>query len=202
MTNAPLMLARTGAVLLAGGRSERFGAEKAAAPFRGQLMMDAAAAPFAQCASLAVSARAGSGAARHAIACGLEVLADDPQHAKGPLAGVCAGLKWALRQGFDLLATAPCDAPLLPHDLVVRLMHGRGEAPAAYAVTDGGVHPLCAIWSVALLPALTHALEYGSHPAVRTFLSDHHARPIHFEDAFAFTNANTPEALAALEARS
>lgn len=196
------MLARTGAVLLAGGRSQRFGVEKAAAPFRGGLMMDAAAAPFAQCASFAVSARAGSGAARHALALGIEVLADDPQHAQGPLAGVCAGLKWAVRQGFDLLATAPCDAPLLPHDLVVRLMRGRGEAPAAYAVTESDLHPLCAIWSMDLLPALTRALACGSHPAVRAFLSDHHARPIHFEDAFAFSNANTPEALAALEARS
>jgi molybdopterin-guanine dinucleotide biosynthesis protein A len=202
MTNTSFLLARTGAVLLAGGRSQRFGAEKAAAPFRGRLMMDAAAAPFAQCAIFAVSARAGSSAAQHAIASGIEVLADDPQHARGPLAGVCAGLKWAVRRDFDLLATAPCDAPLLPHDLVVRLMLGRGEAPAAYAVTEGGLHPLCAIWSVDLLPALTQALDCGSHPAVRTFLSDHHARPIHFEDAFAFSNANTPEALAALEARS
>jgi len=43
------------------------------------------------------------------------------------------------------------------------------------------------------------ALADGQHPAVRAFLSEIGARRVHFSDARAFANANTPDALQALE---
>lgn len=189
----------TAGLLLAGGRSSRFGAEKALAIFRGAPLMDVVAQRFAGLAAIAVSARPQSAAERRAHALGYPVLHDPPFAPAGPLAGVCAGLRWAKDLGLSFLATAPCDAPLLPADLFRRLRQAIGVAPAAYAETPQGPHPLCAIWSVRLLAPLALTLQEGEHPPVRALLREIGAEPVHFADERAFLNANTPEALARLE---
>lgn len=188
-------------LLIAGGRSLRFGEEKSIALFRGAPLMDACAHVFAPLAIFAVSARPGSGAERLALSRANTVLHDDPALPSGPLAGVVAGLRWAKAKDFALLATAPCDAPLLPSDVVQRLADGIGDATAAYAVTSGGIHPVCALWRIALLDVIETRLRTGAHPAVRAVLAECGAVPVLFEDGDAFANANTPEALAALEQR-
>ena len=195
------LLTEIGGLVIAGGRSLRFGEEKAVTPFRGAPLMDACAHVFAPLARIAVSARPGSGAERHALSRAHVVLHDDPALPAGPLAGVAAGLRWARAENLALLATAPCDAPLLPADLVQRLAAAMGAAKAAYAVTARGAHPLCALWRVELLETIEAHLHTGEHPAVRAILAACGAVPVEFEDAGAFANANTPETLAALEQR-
>jgi len=192
-------LGHTAGVLLAGGRSSRFGSEKALARFRGEFMLDVVARRFSGLAAFAVSTREDSAAARRACALGIPVLPDAPSHASGPLRGVCAGLRWAGAIGCEFLATAPCDAPLLPSDLFERLLCSMGEAPAAYAVTALGTHPLCAVWRVRLLAPLSMSLAEGEHPSVRQLLADIGASAIVFADEGAFLNANTPAALAEME---
>lgn len=161
--------------------------------------MDCAARPFAALPGLAISARPGSGAEERARIFGIDVLHDDPAMPRGPLNGILSGLAWARRRKFEHLATAPCDAPLLPFDLVARLAENIGSATAAFATTRIGQHPLCALWNVRLHDKLRDRLRQGEHPAVRDFLAACGAVAVCFEDARAFSNANTPEALAALE---
>ena len=115
------------------------------------------------------------------------------------LAITIVGLAWAQGNKLEFLATAPCDAPLLPHDLFARLLGAIGDAPAAFAITASGAHPLCTVWRVRLRGTLERALTNGVHPSVRSFLAAIGARDLHFEDAHAFANANTLDALAALE---
>lgn len=182
-------------MLLAGGRSHRFGSEKATALFHGRPLMDIVAERFERCASFAISARDGAAAARRAYEANIEILTDDPRHPAGPLAGVCAGLSWAKGKGLEFLATAPCDSPFLPHELFSVLLSGSDGAPAAYAVTDEGEFPLCAVWSVALEAPLSQVLNSGAHPAVRAFLAAHSARRVSFADTQAFANTNTIEDL-------
>jgi molybdopterin-guanine dinucleotide biosynthesis protein A len=191
--------AHTGGLLLAGGRSHRFGAEKAVARFGQTLMMDAVAERFEGFPFFAVSAKPGSAAAQRATLMHADVVYDDPALPSGPLAGVFAGLAWAQANALEFLATAPCDAPLLPRDLFERLLDAIGAAPAAYAKTASGEHPLCAIWRVRLKAPLEQALTSGNHPSVRSFLSTQGARGVRFEDAHAFANANTKDMLVALE---
>jgi molybdopterin-guanine dinucleotide biosynthesis protein A len=188
-----------GGLLIAGGRSSRFGAEKALALFDGAPMMDRATALFAGLPGFAISARSGSGAEARARQLGIDVVYDDPNLPSGPLTGVLSGLAWAKQHGFEFLATAPCDAPCLPANMVTQLAENIGAARAAFAVTSVGQHPLCALWSVGLHDALSDELRTGEHPAVRAFLAGIGAQGVHFAEAPAFANANTPEALAALE---
>lgn len=199
MADGTSLSSRMCGLLLAGGRSSRFGAEKAVARFGGAMMMDAVLMRMAPLAAVSVSARAGSAAAAHARTLGLDLVHDDVTGPAGPLAGILAGLTWAKCRGARFLATAPCDAPLLPSYLFARLLCGLGDAPAAFAVTAEGEHPLCAVWRVALLPCLQQTLAEGEHPSVRALLAEMGAARVTFADARAFANANTPAALAALE---
>ena len=199
MTESPLTTTRVGGMLLAGGQSRRFGAEKAVARFGETLMMDAVAERFAPFADFAISARPGSAAAARGTRLRATLLQDDPSLPPGPLAGVLEGLKWAQARNLDFLVTAPCDAPLLPTDVFARQLDAIGAASAAFAVTSEGEHTLCAVWRVALQTPLESALRSGVHPPVRSFLSEQHAQRVWFDDARAFANANTADALLALE---
>jgi molybdopterin-guanine dinucleotide biosynthesis protein A len=195
---APPTSPRIAGVLLAGGRSSRFGAEKAVALFGGKPLMDTVVSAFAELPRFAVSAKPASAAAARARDWGVVVLHDDASAPEGPLAGIAAGLDWGKREKFDFIATAPCDAPLLPAELFRRLAEGVGAAPAAYAVTDEGEHPLCALWRIELCEQVKARLAAGEHPAARAFLEEVGAARIHFDDARAFANANTAGALSAL----
>lgn len=199
--NRPCSISETriAGVLLAGGKSSRFGGEKAIALFGGKTLMDIVVLAFKELPRFAVSAQPASAAAARAREWGVSVLSDDASAPAGPLAGVAAGLDWAKREGFDFIATAPCDAPLLPGDFVQRLTDGIGAAPAAYALTCQGEHPLCALWGVDLLDTLKARLGVGEHPAARAFLREIGAAAVYFDDANAFANANTADALAELE---
>ena len=195
----PPSLSKTAGLILAGGRSSRFGTDKALAHFQGELMLERARRPLQHLPMIALSAKAGSTVARHAEACALLVLYDDPRGPDGPLAGVFEGLRWASALGFSSLACLPCDAPLLPLDLVSTLMRRQGAAPATFAQTLHGPHPLCALWDTSVAAALGQVLSHGEHPPVRDFLASIGAAAVWFDDADAFANANTRAGLTALE---
>ena len=152
------------------------------------------------CAAVAVSARPASGAEALAHSAGLPVLHDVPGDAAGPLAGVRAGLVWARQLGLGVLAVSPCDVPLLPDELFTRLIEAAG-AGAAMAETPDGVQPLCAVWPVSALGALSAALADGAHPPTWRMLESIGAQRVHFASAQSFANLNTRTDLAELARR-
>jgi molybdopterin-guanine dinucleotide biosynthesis protein A len=146
------------------------------------------------CVAVAINARPGTQAAAYAERAGLIALADDPSDPEGPLAGVRAGLAWAKSLGADALATAPCDTPFLPADLVPIL--ARGWTPgdgARVAVSAVGWAPLCALWPLPVaLDLVSETLAAGRHPSVRRALENLRTEKIAFPDPHAFDNLNTP----------
>jgi molybdopterin-guanine dinucleotide biosynthesis protein A len=187
-------------LVLAGGRSVRFGGEKAVALLDGKPLLAWAVERLRSvCADVAANVRPGTEAEAVARALGLPVLHDEPGDATGPLAGVKVGLLWAQGQGARTLAVSPCDAPSLPDDLYVRLLE-RAEGGAALAETSEGRQPLCAVWPVSALAAVREALAGGAHPPTWQLLERLGARKVSFERPETFANINTRENLAALEA--
>lgn len=183
--------------VLAGGRSTRFGSDKALALLHGVTLAEHAHSKLARVTDhIAINAPAGSAIAAFASARGWPVAADDPADPPSPLAGIRAGLVWAASKGAALLATAPCDAPLMPDDVFARLAAVIGDAPAACARTPGGLHPLAGLWRADLLPEISSALARGRHPPVRVLVSQWHTRFVDFPDDAPFANVNTPEDLA------
>jgi molybdenum cofactor guanylyltransferase len=185
-------------VVIAGGRSVRFGGEKAAAILAGRpLLMWAVQRLQTSCSAVAVNARAGTEAQALARAHLLPVLHDEAGDATGPLAGVKVGLQWGKRIGVRALATSPCDVPLLPDDLFARLIKAAGSG-AAMAETVEGYQPLCAVWPVSALEVVTDALADGAHPATWKLLESIGAKRVLVEPADAFANVNTRADLAAI----
>ncbi|WP_312144687.1 molybdenum cofactor guanylyltransferase [Brevundimonas sp.] len=185
-------------LLLAGGRSCRFGTDKATHPLDDGVMMDAPLAGLAAISDrIAVSARPGSPARTEAVRRRLACLTDAQNAPAGPLAGIQAGLAWAATLGADWLATAPCDAPTITarlfEDLRSALQQG---AVAAVARSPAGNEPLIAIWPVSAAGLLIdRALASGGHPPVRRLLSAMGATEVAGHDG---RNINTPEDLACL----
>jgi len=104
-----------------------------------------------------------------------------------PLAGLHAALTFASQNNFDAVLSAPCDAPLLPEDLRLRL---QGDGPAI-AISAGQAHYLTGFWPVALLGLfdegqLRRVMDFAALAKARTV-----EWPGHPIDPFA--NINTPE---------
>ncbi len=191
----------TAGLVLAGGRSLRFDGEKAVAPLAGRpLLLWAAERLQADCGAVAVNARPASEAEAMARANSLPVLHDAPGDPDGPLAGVRAGLIWAVGIGARALVVSPCDVPGLPSDLFARLIDAAVDG-AAMARTADGLQPLCALWPVTALPAVSEALAGGEHPPTWRVLEALGAATVDFEHAAAFANLNTRADLVAAEAR-
>jgi molybdopterin-guanine dinucleotide biosynthesis protein A len=184
------------ASVLAGGQSRRFGADKAMAELGGAPMIVRVGA----CLRPQVEKLAVVGHPEGAAALGCVSLTDPALPAKGPLLGVVAALEWAAAGGADWLLTAPCDAPFLPSDLAARLIAAaRAQgAQAAFAATASGLHPLSAVWSPALAPALRATLAGGAHPPVHDAVA--HA-VVAFDEEDAFANVNTQADFARIKAK-
>jgi molybdopterin-guanine dinucleotide biosynthesis protein A len=204
MTSSPVPLDHAAAVagmVLAGGRSVRFGGEKAVARLYGTpLLLLAARRLQASCSNVAINVRPDSEAEALAKATGLPTLYDAAGDAAGPLAGVKSGLIWAATVGAHALAVSPCDAPLLPEDAFARLIAG-AEGGAAMAETAEGRQPLCSLWPVEALPLVREVLAGGAHPPTWQVLERLGARKVRFDPPEAFANINTREDLAAVEAK-
>ncbi len=138
---------RTLGAVLAGGRSSRFGSDKALAMLGGRTLLDHAAAALGpHCDAVVVVGRG--------------EIADWPRADMGPLGGIAGGLIHAAERGYDQLLTAPVDCVRLPGDL-----RGLLEPAPAFLETQ----PVIGLWPVGSIGDLRALLEEGSDLAVRAF---------------------------------
>lgn len=197
-----LLAPQIAGLVLAGGRSRRFGRDKALAELGGVSLLERASARLRDaCGDLGVSLRGGGETETLAARLGLTRIVDPPGLPSGPLSGILAGLLWARGVGAELLVTLPCDAPFLPQDLASRLIAAAAEAPCAVARTPDGFQSLCAAWRVEMIPRLDAPLSAGTHPPVHAVLEAAGCAVVDYADATAFLNVNSPEDLAEAERR-
>ena len=129
---------------------------------------------------------------------GLPVLKDENEEFIGPLAGFSLGLQHAKH---DYVLTVPCDSPLLPLDLVQRLMAALLEhgADIVVASSDSNAHPVFCLMRKTMLPSLLAYIESGER-RVSAWQKSQQYIEVDFSDCNdAFTNLNTFDNLAALE---
>ncbi len=138
---------KTLGAVLAGGRSSRFGSDKALAMLDGRTLLDhAVAALRPHCDAV--------------IVVGRDDVADWPRPGMGPLGGIAGALIHAADRGFDQLLTVPVDCVRLPGDLRARLE----SAPACLEI-----QPVIGLWPVTALGELRALLEDGRDLAVRAY---------------------------------
>jgi molybdopterin-guanine dinucleotide biosynthesis protein A len=179
--------------ILAGGKSQRFGQNKALFVIEGKSIIErvAAAIPAAQQIFIVTNSPT-----------------DDahfpwptlPDHYPGfgPLAGIHAGLTHSPFEWNFFLA---CDFPCLKSPVIDELLAAPRSAQVILPETTAGLQPLCALWSKSALPVIENALrnrDLRVH-AVLTKLALHVIRPA---DPEALFNLNTAEDLTKLPPHS
>ena len=128
---------------------------------------------------------------------GYRVVPDAITGFAGPLAGLHAALSAATH---PLVATAPCDSPFLPADLVSRLHAAlvAGQAQFAVARTFDQPHPVFCLCRRELLPQLEAYLVAGERRFERWYSALKVVEVAFDDEAAAFENINTREDLARL----
>lgn len=162
--------------VVAGGRSSRFGADKAVALIDGLPMIERAIESLRpQTDALVVCGREWPG---------FETLADRPLGGLGPLAGLNAALHHAQDRGYDAVLAIPLDVHPLPPDMVERLSD---DPPAVFE----NQHAI-GLWPAALSSALDAYLANGGR-SIRGWIEEAGARRA--AEPVSMRNINRPEDL-------
>jgi molybdenum cofactor guanylyltransferase len=114
-----------------------------------------------------------------------------------------AGLNWAasLHPKAEALVTIPVDAPFFPLDLVERL---HSAHTVTVAQSNGQLHPVFALWPLAITEELRDWLNAKNSRSVKDFLASIPHKAVDFQSADGFdpfTNINTPDDLIQAEMR-
>ncbi|MBY6209117.1 MULTISPECIES: molybdenum cofactor guanylyltransferase MobA [Halomonas] len=183
-------------VVLAGGQGRRMGGiDKGLVSFAGQ--------PLAAHAVACLRPHVGSvliNANRHhedyaALADG--VFKDAAEGFQGPLMGIYSALEAA---DSPWVMVVPCDSPLLPHDLVPRMLAGWREGMDILVAHDGErLHPVVALLAGHLREDLAQALAQGERKIDRWYARHAWATVDLSDCADAFANLNTEEERQRLE---
>jgi molybdenum cofactor guanylyltransferase len=202
------------AVILAGGRGSRMGGvDKGLQAFKGQPLVTHAVQRL-QAQTLGTPGLIGINANRNAqeyAALGHAVWADALEDFAGPLAGFHCAMQHCKEQtgSFDYLLIVPCDSPLFPLDLLERLATALTESQAAIAMVAipepdrNGVNvmraqPVFCLLRMSLQPSLGQFLAAGGRK-IDAWTQLHPTAIVPFDDARAFSNANTLAELQQLE---
>ena len=182
-------------VILAGGLGRRMGGvDKGLVAFRGRPMVAQVIERLApQVDEILINANRST---EQYAAFGYRVIADAIEGYAGPLAGLERGLAEARH---DLVATAPCDSPFLPADLISRLLGAMTHAAADLAVARTGdqPHPVFCLCKRSLHAHLRAYLGAGGRK-IDTWYATLAVIEVAFDDqSAAFSNINTPEELSA-----
>ena len=178
------------AVILAGGRGRRMGGKDKG-------LMEINDLPLIEHVLSSVSPQAG-----HLIInanrnieeyqrYGFPVVSDTMADYQGPLAGFASAMAAA---ETEYIVTIPCDSPLLPDDLVQRLVQALNREDAELAVAQDGerLQPVFALLRVSLLPSLLDFLQRGDRK-IDLWYAQHKMAKADFSDIpETFLNVNTP----------
>lgn len=186
--------------LLAGGKSERFGSDKAMAVYQGQYLIDHAIGLLEpQCDALLICGRSYGDYA---------FVKDDPED-QGPLGGINAALRYAKNQGFDAVISFPCDT--IRRDMIKRDMIRRDNAEHDADGRDRAIEkseilwfehgkaayvrnqPVIGYWPSTLSDRLGHWLHSQKRRSMMAWAEYIEASAIEAEDIF--VNINRPEDL-------
>ena len=140
---------------------------------------------------------------------GLPIVEDRLGGQIGPLAGVHAGIEWAVanRPGSRFVVTAATDTPFFPPISWRGFWQVWKEAKPKLLVarSEEGVHPVFGLWPVSLALAIETSLAAGMRK-VQAWVREHQAEEIFFPSREMggrridpFFNLNRPEELAEAE---
>lgn len=183
------------AVILAGGKSSRFGGNKAFAPVNGKPLIAHLIAnldPFFD--KIIISADPSADFSSFG-----KNICPDIYENTGPLGGLYSGL---LCSSSDYAFVTACDMPIVSAALIENMrLRIKNKTPAAVVLgRDGFIEPFHAFYSKNLIPGLKEILDNrartaGCSSGIYTFLKKIQPEIIKCSDSDIFLNVNTPQDL-------
>jgi molybdopterin-guanine dinucleotide biosynthesis protein A len=187
------------AVLLAGGRSRRFGRNKALEVFQGERLIDRQVRQLRSLFSMVLVVTD-----RPERYLDLDVtIVQDIIPGQGPLGGIYTGLLFA--QGANAFVTA-CDMPFVQPALVGRMVQLAGDYDVVVPQRGARLEPLHAVYSFRCLSHIKNMLErrmlqiVGFFPAVKVYRLGQDELDELDPSGLSFFNINTPDDLIRAEA--
>ncbi len=171
--------------VLAGGRSRRYGRPKHAEAVGGVPMVERAIGLLEGVTEkvVVVSSRPVDGVEEGRVI-------PDRIVEKGPLGGLHAALHHAMKEGLDGVFLLACDLPLVEEE-VVRSLSAISDATAvAPARGEGGIEPLCAVYSLGVLAVVEDRMR-SDDLSLHALFREVDGEPVEI-GAGAFLNVNTP----------
>lgn len=154
-------------VVLAGGRSRRYGSDKAFAELGGVSLVHRAARTLLPLAGRVVVVA--NDLDRHSLEG--KPVRPDMVSGLGPLGGLHTAVAWAAEEAMRGVVVLATDMPFVPtpllEDLASRLERGAAVVPASHG--PRGFEPLCAAYDVGCLPAIEAAIEEGDRAVISFF---------------------------------
>jgi molybdopterin-guanine dinucleotide biosynthesis protein A len=199
---------RVAGVVLAGGLSRRMGVGDKTLLQLGSRSMLAHVVDrlLPQVETIALNA---NGDAERFSQFGLPVLSDPVEGFAGPLAGVLAGLNWAIGQsGVTHIVTAAGDTPFFPGNLAEKFLDANEGhfRRIVLAQTGGRRHPVFGLWPTALRDDLAEWMKTTETYKVLAWVDRHDSAVAEFgpvtvsnREIDPFFNANTPQDLSEAE---
>jgi molybdopterin-guanine dinucleotide biosynthesis protein A len=175
---------KASAAILAGGRSSRFGSDKAVTPVGGRPLIERIVEQLQSCFSEVLISCDDAG--KFGVL-GVPVVAD-PVPGCGPLMGIANALREA---AYERVFVVACDIPVIEQGLVGRMIEAALDADCVVPVLDGRhPEPLFAVYCRRVLPVVDGLLREGSR-AVRSIYARVKVDRIVVPDADWYVNLNT-----------
>lgn len=193
---------KTLGVILAGGLATRMGGgDKSLLRLNGTTLMDHVIARLSpQVDSMLINANGDPIRLAHFE---LPIVADSIDGFVGPLAGILAGMDYAVDYGFDRILVVAADTPFFPMDLAQRLSTDAQSINIARDDIENekfALHPTFGLWDVALRDELRASINDGMRK-VMGFVKQHDWRGVEWAGGAydPFFNVNTPDDMAQAE---
>ena len=191
--NPSRLLGITG-IILAGGKSNRYGKNKALVHFNGVPLIERGISVLQ---SLFQNLILVTNTPDEYAYLGLPMFRDLIK-GLGPLGGIYTGLE-AIEDGWGFVTA--CDMPFLNHDLVRRIVSQKDECDAVVPRVDWKIEALHALYSKACLPIIREMIDTDEYQIIRLFqkirikyLNEEEIRAVD-PDLRSFTNINRPQEL-------
>lgn len=159
----PLIKGVTG-VILAGGKSSRFGSNKALAEFNGSPLIgrvaDRLSSIFERLIIITNSP--------HEYSYLKLPIYEDLIKGLGPIGGIYTGLEAMVDETGFFVA---CDMPFINEKLIRHIVAIRNDFDAVVPKVDWKIEPLHALYKKTCLPAINKLIESGSYQTIKSFTS-------------------------------